>query len=167
MTKQYLPRGRIKWARLAERPPSFGVARPRGAKAEGLRYERALAKALGPQALHGQWIEYEDSDGQHYCQPDLLVVGAQRVLILEVKLTWVPEGLQALRELYIPVCEVVWLRHAIGLVAASRLPRDLPPSVRPHGTLDDAVEWTLKGRDSVLHWSQGRPLRREGVRNAA
>jgi len=164
--RQYLPRGRILTAALAERPGNFPVARPRGAKAEGLRYERAVHGAL-PGAIRGQWFRYEDSEGVHYCQTDVLIAGVNRILIVECKLTWVEDGANALKYLYVPVCETVYGRHALGLVACRRLPREgIPPGIKICANLDDAVQGTLAGKSVVLHWRPNTPIR-AAMRSAA
>jgi len=97
----------LKWARLAAKPP-FGVPRgARGAKAAGLRYEKAFARAL-PEALHGKWIEYCDSNGPGYAQPDFILVGQSAGLVLETKYTQCEAGWSQPRDLYVPLCEAIW-----------------------------------------------------------
>ena len=49
---------------LAGRPLSIPKGRPRGAKADGIRYEKLLAKALAPLGFeHGRWFEFVDANG--------------------------------------------------------------------------------------------------------
>jgi len=77
--------------RFAYGLPISPKGRPKGAKAAGLRYEKALAAAI-PRAEHGQWFEFTDLNGPGHCQMDLLIVGNKRVVILECKLTDVQTG---------------------------------------------------------------------------
>src|ERR1700731_4570649 len=93
--------GMVFSAARCPRPPCIPRSRPRGAKAQGLNFERALALSLGG-AIHGQWFSYEDSSGPHFCQTDLLVVGG-RALIIECKLTWLPEAWAEVKGFYVPV----------------------------------------------------------------
>ena len=81
----------LHYAAMCLRPANLPKARPKGAKAAGLRYEKALAAAI-PRAEHGQWFEFTDLNGPGHCQMDLLIVGNKRVVILECKLTDVQTG---------------------------------------------------------------------------
>lgn len=121
---------------------------PRGVKALGLVYERAVARAL-PGALHGQWFYFEDANGPGYCQPDLLVQG----WILEVKLSDTQEALGQLTDLYLPVVTAALGGQWRGLKIVKYLQpwsRDIitardqaltkPPAVVP------TLHWPGKGR---------------------
>lgn len=127
-------------------------------KARGLAYERELAKAL-PQAHHGVWFEFEDTNGHGYCQPDFILELGPRptpVFIIETKLRWTLEGHLQVEGLYVPVVEATLGRKAIGgevckvLVpgAGAVLTRSLPELIRAAGL----------GHRAVLHWLGNSPL---------
>ena len=77
-------------------------SRPTGAKAAGLRFERALARAL-PRAVHSQWFHYLGQDGPAWCQTDLLLIGAKTVVVIEAKLGDYAGAQMQLGVLYLPV----------------------------------------------------------------
>jgi hypothetical protein len=135
-------------ARACERPACIPKGKPRGAKAAGLRYERALAKALPPGWLHGQWFEFWDANGHGYCQPDFILVEPGRVLVLEAKYTWVLEAHAQLMQLYAPVLRAVFKRPVIGVVVCKRL---VPGARAAYTTLEEAIRWPVVG-GAVLHW---------------
>jgi len=96
----------LEYAALCLRPAHIPKSRPRGVKAAGLRYEKALAAAI-PRAEHGQWVEYRDLNGPGHCQMDLLIEGSKRIVVIECKLTDVEQGFGQLRDLYFPIVEMV------------------------------------------------------------
>jgi hypothetical protein len=69
---------------LGARPDCIPVSRPRGAKALGVKYEKALAGAL-PGWKHGQWFQFKDINGYGYCQVDLMIELEACVIVLEAK----------------------------------------------------------------------------------
>ncbi len=140
----------LTYAALTVRPAAR-AARSSGAKAAGLRYERAVASAL-PRAQHGQWFEYWDVNGPGMCQTDLLIVGAKTVLVMECKLSNVDEGRAQLRGLYLPVAQMVWPeKDVLGIVVARHLSRESAlGNVRT--SLRDAVELARQGELPTLHW---------------
>jgi hypothetical protein len=95
----------LKWAmELAGRPSCVPVGRPRGQKAWGIRYERAVAAELPAGSHMGVWFEFEDLHGRGYCQVDGLVPAELGCLgVLEIKYTWTQSAFAELRELYLPV----------------------------------------------------------------
>ncbi len=109
----------LRWVRLWEDTPPHAKARakPRGAKAEGLRYERRVALLL-PQATWGQWMEYEDAHGRGFAQADFLVPEAAAsgagIAVAEVKLTWIPQAAEKLRKFYFPLLREVYGKRFIG-----------------------------------------------------
>jgi hypothetical protein len=156
----------LKWARaLDSRPACIPASRPRGAKAAGLRYERALARAL-PAAKHGQWFEFEDEHGRGYCQVDLMIQLLSGVLILEAKYTWCPEGHCQIEQLYMPVVAEAWGMPVAGLVVCKKL---IPymPGVAVAGDLDMALRHIAVGRRCALHWLGGVTLARPTLRLVA
>lgn len=142
----------VKWAALIERPSCIPLPRSqKGAKAAGLRYERLFAKQF-PQALHGQWFEYEDKFGHGYCQPDLIVSLLPKCLVVfEVKYTLTLEAFLQLNHLYLPVVQAAMNAPVIGIVVARNLTET---DVEVAATLDYAiaVALTSPGHIPVLHW---------------
>ena len=141
----------VSWATPCQRPASIPQSRPRGAKAAGLRYERALAKAL-PAAAHGQWFEYRDRTGRHFCQPDLLLDLGSHLVVLEVKYTWTLVGHLQFSQLYRPVLAAALPgKRVVGLqVCKVVLPET--PADTICSRLDDAIIRSMSGGRSVLHW---------------
>jgi hypothetical protein len=148
----------LEYAAMCLRPAHISKARPRGAKAAGLRYEKALAAAI-PRAEHGQWFEFKDLNGPGHCQMDLFIEGQKRIVIIECKLTNVEQGIAQLQELYFPIAQTVWPdKKPLGIVAARHL------SKTPDLSL---VETTLKGAIMraetqkiipILHWLERNPI---------
>ncbi len=142
----------LKWAAKCERPSCIPLTRPgRGAKGQGVRYERALAWAV-PVAVHGQWFEFEDSNGLGYCQTDLLMLRGSKAVCLEAKYTWTPVGHWQLERLYRPVVEEALGRDFVGIQVCKTL---LPETAR-HATICSSLEEALcaEGR-LVWHWLGG------------
>lgn len=127
-----------------------------GARGAGLRYERALARAL-PQALAGLWLEFRDSAGPGFCQPDLILRdyplrGALYTVVLECKITWTPNGHLQLEQLYTPILAKLWGRPVVGVVVSKHLTSATPLSW-VHSDLSAALDSALlTGRRSVWHW---------------
>lgn len=76
----------------------------------GLAYQRklgqalvALASKIGGQVELEPWFRFWDASGQHKCSPDALFHFQDKTLIIEAKLTWVPEAWDQLLKLYMPV----------------------------------------------------------------
>jgi hypothetical protein len=91
-------------------------SRPQGLAArEGLRFERKvfseLRKALPDKGFlveRNPWFRYRKPDGtEHFCSPDILVTVREDgyIAIVEVKLSWVPNVLDKVRNLYCPVVQ--------------------------------------------------------------
>lgn len=148
----------LRWAEARESGPwgSKG-SRPRGAKALGVAYEKALAKAL-PDATRGAWWEFEDANGGGWCQTDLLLVGSGSVLVLEAKLSWVMQGHSQIELLYKPVLEMALGKPVLGVVVCKALRSGMPGSVTVVGDLPSALALARAGRRPVLHWIGSGPL---------
>lgn len=141
----------LRWAKaLPGKPSCIPVGRARGAKAAGLQYERALAKAL-PSAKHGQWWEFEDGLGHGYCQTDLVMIVSGGSLILESKYSWVAEGHTQVELLYMPVVAMATRKPAFGGVVTKRLKPGMPPLVIAR-SLGEFAAAALARRRVVLHW---------------
>ena len=149
------------WARvLPARPNGIPASRPRGAKAQGLRYERALAANL-PSATHGQWFEFCDVNGHGFCQVDLLLPRGEVLVVLEVKYTWTWEAYRQLEELYLPVVEMALGGAVIGLQVCKRLVPEAR-SVTICASLEEAIQEAGErgeARRSVWHWLGGHGAR--------
>lgn len=148
----------LEYAALCLRPAHIPKGRPRGAKAAGLRYEKALAAAI-PRAEHGQWIEFRDLNGPGHCQFDLMIEGAKRIVLIECKLTDVEQGRKQLESLYFPVAKMIWPdKKPLGIVAARHLSKESDLS-RVRTTLKDAIKAAeFENIIPVLHWMERNPL---------
>jgi len=131
------------WAAECQPPAFAGKARPRGAKALGLQYERQLAAAF-PHGRAGQWFSFVDANGSGYCQPDLLLVLPEGPLVMECKLTWVPEAHSQLTQLYLPVVSMALGKPARGLVVCKHL---TPSAPEAEGNWQDALAC-----GKIWHW---------------
>lgn len=139
------------WARaLPRRPNGIPIDRPRGAKAEGIRYEKALARAL-PKANHGQWFEFEDSNGRGYCQTDLIFSWKGQIVVLEAKYTWRMAGHRQIEQLYRPILAKITGKPVLGVVVCKRL---RPAVAYPvFGDLEEALRASgPQGPGPVWHW---------------
>lgn len=83
-------------------------------KRQGLAFERKVAKALavaaasvGAELELQPWFRYYDRLGQGQAVPDFLLHFGIETLVIECKLTWVPEAVTKLRGLYVPVVQQV------------------------------------------------------------
>lgn len=146
----------LKWAkRLAAKPAGIPQGRARGQKAFGVRYEKALSRALGRYAQHGVWFEYEDLNGPGVCQVDMMIPGSNGVwAVLEAKYTWTLRGHLELEQLYCPVVSAA-LGPCKGIVVCRNL---LPEAIAVpvFGNLISAVECTRPR--VILHWHEGTPV---------
>ena len=151
----------LKWARLSSDGPFGGkISRPRGAKREGLRYEKAIAQAFGPTAKHGQWITFEDSRGLGWAQPDILFPKGGELFVIEAKYTWVPEAHSQIGLLYLPLLEAVFESSRIhGIVMV----KNLVPLAKRHficSTMERAMEIARLGAGNapVMQWLGNGPM---------
>jgi hypothetical protein len=93
----------------AQRCPPQPLPKPTSESAkQGLRYERALVKALqkqGHQLEHNPWFVYNDHGMIQHCCPDILVYqhDSPEVFVVEVKLTYTPEAARKLIDTYCPI----------------------------------------------------------------
>jgi hypothetical protein len=144
---------------LDERPQGIPVGRARGAKGNGIRYERAVAASL-PEAIHGQWFEFVDANGPGWCQTDLLLAESGKTVIVEVKYTWTGEAWTQLERLYKPVVELAFGRPVVGIVCCRRL---LPETLTVNavsGTLGEALTKAKAGVRSTWHCVDPAPVPR-------
>jgi hypothetical protein len=146
----------LRWARPCDRPACIPRGRPRGAKLEGVRYERALAKTLGPGWTWGQWFEFEDRVGHGFAQADFVQKRLASTLVLEAKLSWTPEAQPQLDQ-YLQLAERAFGLPARGIVVC----RYLRPGVDGVivGTLAGAETITRMDRPTVWHCIDPRLVR--------
>jgi hypothetical protein len=155
--------GLIRAKALVSRPACIPASKPRGAKAAGLRFERALHKSLAG-SIHGQWFEFEDKNGFGYCQTDL-ILPIQRwkgdegglYVVIEAKYTLVPGAHSKLASLYIPVVSQAFGCQACGVVIV----KNLDPRYRRGRIYTDIqaaaeASW-MTGYPTLIQWS-GQPL---------
>src|SRR5215831_6183084 len=149
---------------LTGRPDCIPMSKPKGAKAAGLRFERALHKAL-PGSLHGQWFEFEDQDGFGYCQTDLIFPLGGIYVVIEAKYTLVPGAHSKLSSLYIPVVSQAFGCEACGVVIV----KNLDPRYRRGRIYTDiqaaALSSLESGYPTLIQWS-GQALIRHPARSA-
>lgn len=139
------------WAALCERPKHIPIGRPRGQKAYGPRYERALERGPLCGATRGQWFAFLDLNGQGHCQTDFIINQADRLVVLECKYTWVPEGQRQIDQLYRPVLEKVFHKPVIGVVVCNRVVPQVDGLV--FGDLDGAIRYAASGKDAIWHYA--------------
>jgi hypothetical protein len=150
---------------MVERPAFIHPSRPRGAKGEGLRYERALARGLGSKFRCGAWWEFKDDAGIGCCQTDFFGKAKQWVILLESKLTWTQEAEEQLYELYVPVVAMalgVQRSQVLPIVVCKYLTRETQRPVC--FSLKEALEQSMNVSApfcSVWHHLGGVPLLRE------
>lgn len=152
------------WARPCAEPDWLAAKRgPRKpAKKAGLAFERALglvltrtiaaAPQLGASLSHGQWLTFGTLARTSWCQPDFLLFSREEVLIIECKLSFIPEGLEQLQR-YAPVVEAAFGRRAVLGLAC----KNLRPSAGGHPIVD-----SLSGLWNNARWARasagGTPL---------
>lgn len=141
------------WAQKAENP--WPKARsPGGLKAQGIRYEAAVAARL-PEARRGLWWRFCDANGTGYCQTDLLLLRDDSLFVLECKLTDTPEARKQLEHLYRPVVECALRRPVFGITVARHV---TPTSSLVVDDLDTACRLALRGHLPTLLWLGRSPL---------
>ena len=140
---------RLKFAeRLSGWPDIIPKTRLRGVKALGGRYEVAVAKQLGRDARKGVWWSYHDINGPGLCQTDFIILGEIWAVILECKHTWTAEGMEQLKDLYMPVVERALDRRTLGIQVCKHL---VPHHTGPvYDVLEDAVNAARTG-DFIEH----------------
>ena len=151
-------------ARLGAKPRSIPIGRPRGAKAFGVRYEKALERELGLGALprfeRGIWFEFEDRNGPGYCQVDFLsdeVAGD--AVVLECKYSWTELGHLELETLYRPVVERALGVEVFGIVVCKNLAEGMREAgARVFGEASSALAFAKSGGRSVRQWLPKTPM---------
>lgn len=144
--------------RLDFRPPAIPIGRPRGAKAAGIRYEKALGKALGQMAQHGPWFQFKDKNGLGHCQPDYLIELQSLVVILECKYTWTIAAYVQIEALYAPVVSFALGKPVIGLQVCKRLIPEAQKYSKITGMLGNGLILANSGSRVTLHWQENTPV---------
>ena len=133
---------------------SFPKPKPSNAAAKlGLRYERRVGTELNlhvnrgrfEQLEHNPWFTFYDTFGQSNCSPDYLLWFEGRVIIIEVKLTWVEVALAKLHELYCPVVSVALQCPVLPLVICRNV---TPKSPKAQFSLSEAIT----SPEKLLQW---------------
>lgn len=154
----------LAWAKELEGwPDSIPRSRVRGVKALGRRYEAAVARQLGSEATQGQWWTFRDSNGPGLCQTDFIIPGSSWIVVLECKHTWVPDGMDQLQYLYLPVVGMATGKRVIGIqvckhmvpYARGKVFQDLESAVE---AAKDNWRLTANTRTVTLHWRGIGPL---------
>lgn len=147
-------------AKPCERPRNLPIARLRGTKRLGLKYEKDFAKALKAkypaQCLVGQWFHFVDANGPGYCQTDLLLRLPAETIIFECKLTDTDKGRSQLERLYFPVVRQAFARPVRGVVVTRHLSKETLLE-----RVTDQLAFALACRPDViptLHWRERNPL---------
>lgn len=135
----------LEWARPCARPKAIPQARLRGTRAQGLAFERALAKAC-PWARHGQWFEFADANGLGWCQPDLFAFIEGRCVVLEAKLTDVAAAREQLERLYSPILAHCFGAPVVGVPVVKFLSKCRGESPAPD------LRSALAAPRPLLHW---------------
>jgi hypothetical protein len=147
----------LKWVREVEgRPKGIPIGRPRGVKAFGIRYEKAIEAEI-PTFARGRWFEFEDVNGRGWCQPDFVKVERNRVIVLELKHTWTEDGQIELNKLYLPVLRALYGLPTLGIVVVKRLVPYMG-RVIVTGDLDNAIR-LAEGHGFVVWHCLGSTIR--------
>ena len=148
----------ISYAAPALRPQWLRPGRPRGSRAAGLAYERALGRVI-PRAVHGQWFQYIEDGEPKWCQTDFHVVGAKSVVIFEAKLANYAEAFAKLKDLYLPVGRLAWPERRVGGVIVLKSVANVPEGVAIFENLRDAIDnLRPNGEPTLLHWLGKGPI---------
>lgn len=127
----------------------WGRARPRGAKAAGLRYEKAFARAM-PQAKHNPWFAFIDRNGAGNCSPDFVLELDDCLVVFECKLSDKSYAKDQLRLLYVPIVERVYGK-SVRAIVVTKILRPWSDTSRVVGTMAEAIEMA-KHTIPTLHW---------------
>lgn len=122
----------------------------------GLVYENLVAAAI-PQAQHGLWFAFWDSRGPGYCSPDLVLDLPEATIVIECKLSWVPEAHSQILQLYLPVLEHARGKPCLGLVVVKHLSQGAPLGDVCRGLSDGVSFAKQSGRCAILHWPRPAP----------
>jgi len=95
----------------------------------GLQYERRVVKTMRAQGLdieHNPWFRYRREGVTGYAVPDVLIHLPGLIVVAEIKLTYTPEALTKLQDLYCPIARSLFALDARPLVIVKNLTADVP-----------------------------------------
>ena len=131
-------KGELEFVQFREKGP-HQPQKLTGKRREGELYEERVGKQLEKlfpdcKILHGIWIRFRDEQGTSWCQPDQVVIDADRVLVVECKLTFTTKAWDQL-ELYCGLMAAAFPdKEVYRVVATKNLPEDkggkLPSRIR-------------------------------------
>lgn len=149
--------GKLQKAGCIAKSPTFVRAPANAIQRAGLRYERLVSEAIsqaGPTVIRNPWFNYIDSLGSRVCSPDCVVDDGSGILVVvECKLTFVPNAQAKLMNLYVPIVEQIFGKPARGLVVCKHLgSAPLPNLVL---CLSEAANWRVAtfqwlGRERII-----------------
>jgi hypothetical protein len=124
MDRVFRPAGEVSSAVFLKDPPPFTTIKSYQTKAQkdGLRYERRTQDYLEKLLHHGDggsefvlncnpWILYfrrTDRSAACFCQPDALLIGEEKIIIVEIKLSHTDDSYKQMRLLYEPVLKKIF-----------------------------------------------------------
>ena len=123
--RRFVSAHNVLWARLLDEQPAFITRRrARGAKARGVTYERKAHEYLQERLIglpqvdyhKSPWIEFKDTFGVRYCQPDAFILDLEHkhLCVVEVKYRHSEEAWWQLWRLYIPLAKKLYEGFACG-----------------------------------------------------
>jgi len=71
----------------------------------------------------GAWIEFRDSRGTGFAQPDFFLVGPHSTIVLEAKLTETDSGYTQIAALYRPLLSRLFHKPVVGILVCKTLVR--------------------------------------------
>jgi len=123
--------------------PPFRLFGPKGTAAKkGIAYEKKVirkARKFLPHVVHGPWIKFEDSQGEAYCQPDGVGLLPDLAVVIESKYTENKVGAYKLENLYGPLCEALWGRPVVLILAFHNVAFSQDPSRKVQSLSPDVV----------------------------
>ena len=91
----------------------------------------------------GAWIEFRDSRGTGFAQPDFFLAGPHSTIVLESKLTETDGGYSQIAALYRPLLRHIFSRPVVGiLVCKTLIRRPERLIISPAAVLDTTEEAT-------------------------
>lgn len=131
----------ISCAQICHRPAFIPKTKPNNAAAKkGLAFQRKITKeicSLGLGRVFAEpWFVYKLRSVLRYCSPDIIIEQPNRIIVVEIKLTWQPEIDNKLRNLYTPIAKHVF-RKPVKAVLVVR-------NVSPGAPLPDDLEGALR-----------------------
>ena len=124
---------RIKGLRWVEERASGPFDKAKSKRAcirRGNAYEKKVGRALRDKIASGslsgelnlgQWFLFCDSKGTGWAQPDAFIVGEERILLVEAKLTQTDTATAQLLSLYLPILRKVYGLPVLCLMACKNL----------------------------------------------